>query len=178
MAEYLPVKPARLSLIVARARNGVIGQKGALPWRLRADLQFFKSTTLGKPVIMGRKTWDSLPRKPLAGRPNFVISRHAGLLAPGARVLAGLDTALAAARAWALVNGVDEVCLIGGASLYDQAFELADRLYLTEVDAEPEGDVRLDLPDLADWRQVSALAVQADEGNDHAFVIRTLDRPG
>ena len=178
MADDLPIKPARLSLIVARARNGVIGLNGALPWRLRADLQFFKATTLGKPVIMGRKTWDSLPRKPLPGRPHFVISRDPALLAPGARVLAGLDTALAAERAWAGVNGVDEVCLIGGASLYDQAFDRADRLYLTEVDAEPVGDVHLDLPDLVAWHQVSAEAFEADAGNDHAFVIRTLDRPG
>ena len=133
-----------IALVVARARNGVIGRDGDLPWRLRSDLQRFKAVTVGKPCIMGRKTWESLPLKPLPGRLNIVLTKdesyaEAGL-AKGAVVCATLDEALSIAREQAAEDGVDEVCVIGGTAIFAAALPRAKRLYITEVEAEPEGE--------------------------------------
>ncbi len=117
-----------LSLIAALAENRVIGVDNRMPWHLPADFKYFKATTLGKPIIMGRKTWDSLGR-PLPGRLNLVVSRQAGLQLDGAEVFPSLDAALVRAEEWALEQGVDELMLIGGAQLYAQGLEQADRLY-------------------------------------------------
>ncbi|MCE6982290.1 dihydrofolate reductase, partial [Pseudomonas frederiksbergensis] len=119
-----------LSLIAALAENRVIGIDNSMPWHLPGDFKYFKATTLGKPIIMGRKTWDSLGR-PLPGRLNLVVSRQSGLQLEGAEVFASLDEAMVRAEQWALEQGVDELMLIGGAQLYTQAIErgLADRLY-------------------------------------------------
>ena len=127
---------------IARARNGVIGRDGTLPWRLKSDLANFRAVTMGKPVIMGRKTWDSLPKKPLPGRKNIVLSRDRDFRAEGAWSFSDFPAALAAARAMAAADGADEVSVIGGAALYALALPLADRLYLTEVDCAPQGDAR------------------------------------
>lgn len=128
-----------LSLIAAVAQNGVIGINNTMPWHLPGDFQYFKAKTLGKPIIMGRKTWDSLGR-PLPGRLNLVVSRQTGLQLEGAEVFESLDAALERAMTWADEHGADEVMLIGGAQLYAQALEQADRLYLTRVDLNPDGD--------------------------------------
>src|SRR4051812_44536619 len=128
-----------LSLVFARARNGVIGRDGALPWRLKSDLALFKQTTLFKPVIMGRKTWDSLPRAPLPGRLNVVLSRDGSFEPEGALVCETLDEALQIAREQAADDGADEVCVIGGAHIFAAAWLKARRLYITEVQAEVEG---------------------------------------
>ena len=128
-----------LCLIAALAQNRVIGRDNQLPWHLPADLKHFKAKTLGKPIIMGRKTWDSLGR-PLPGRLNLVVSRQAGLQLEGAEVFPSLDAAIVRADAWALEQGVDELMLIGGAQLYEQGLALAERLYLTRVALQPEGD--------------------------------------
>src|SRR6201991_4542281 len=125
---------------VARARNGVIGRDGDLPWRLSSDLKLFKRLTLGKPVIMGRKTWDSLPRKPLPGRMNLVLTRDGSFEPQGALVFESFDDALQIGREQASEDGVDEVCIIGGAALFVAALPKAKRLYLTEVQAEVDGD--------------------------------------
>lgn len=118
--------------VVAVARNGVIGRDNKLPWRLKADLAHFRATTMGRPILMGRKTWESLGR-PLPGRRNVVVTRNAGYVAPGAEVFDGIDAALAA------VDG-DQVCVIGGEQLYRQMRDRVDTLVVTEVQAEVPGD--------------------------------------
>jgi dihydrofolate reductase len=165
-----------LALVAARGRNGVIGREGALPWRLRSDLALFKQTTLGKPVIMGRKTWDSLPRKPLPGRLNLVLSRDGAFEPQGAVVCERFEEALEIAREQAREDGVDEVCVIGGRALFDLALPRARRLYLTEVEAEPEGDVRFPDVDETGWREVRREAHSAGEGDDFPFTFRVLER--
>ena len=132
-------KPLPLCLIAALAQNRVIGRDNQLPWHLPADLKHFKAKTLGKPIIMGRKTWDSLGR-PLPGRLNLVVSRQAGLQLEGAEVFPSLEAAIVRADEWAREQGVDELMLIGGAQLYEQGLALAERLYLTRVALQPEGD--------------------------------------
>src|SRR5436190_2148490 len=124
---------------IARARNGVIGRDGGLPWRLKSDLAIFRAVTMGKPVIMGRKTWESLPRKPLVGRTNIVLSRDGSFEPSGAVVCEEFAEAVAIAREQAEDDGAREVCVIGGASLFEMALPKARRLHLPEVDAEVEG---------------------------------------
>lgn len=165
-----------LALVVARARNGVIGRDGGLPWRLRSDLQRFKTVTMGKPCIMGRKTWDSLPLKPLPGRLNLVLSKDESFEPKGAVACLTLDEAIEIAREQAMDDGVDEVCVIGGAGLFAAALPRAKRLYLTEVDAEPEGDVLFPPFDEEAWVEVSSEAVPPGDKDDHAFVFRVLER--
>ncbi len=166
----------RLSMMVAKASNNVIGRDNKLPWYLPNDLKYFKQVTFGKPVIMGRKTWESLPRRPLPGRLNIVITRQSGYQADGATVAGNLGDALAAAFSRADEDRVDEVCVIGGAQIYMAALELADRLYLTDVDAAPDGDSRLPEIDESVWTEVRREVHPAGEGDDHAFVFRRLDR--
>ena len=128
---------------IARDRNGVIGRDGSLPWRLKTDLANFRAVTMGKPVIMGRRTWESLPKKPLPGRTNIVLTRDGSFEAKGAVVCDNFSEAVSIAREQAAEDGVDEFCVIGGASLFELALTRAQRIYLTEVDAEVTGDVTL-----------------------------------
>jgi dihydrofolate reductase len=165
----------KLVIVVARGRNGVIGARGDLPWKLSSDLKRFKAITLGKPVIMGRKTWTSIGRA-LPGRPNLVVTRDPGFQAEGATVWPNLDVAIASACAMASVSGAQEVCIIGGGELYNQTINLADRLYLTDVDAAPEGDAHFPPVDPAIWQEISAESVPVGPRDDHAFVARVLDR--
>ncbi len=171
----LMTEPIRLSLIVAQGRNRVIGSAGQLPWRLKDDLAHFKRTTMGAPVIMGRKTWESLPKRPLPGRPNIVISRDWNYDAAEARVYSSVSPAINAAKAMALRAGQPEVFIIGGAAIYEMALPLADRIYLTEVDAEPVGDAYFPAIDTRAWSESSVTRFAAGEGNDHAFTLRILD---
>ncbi|THD63682.1 dihydrofolate reductase [Phenylobacterium sp.] len=161
---------------IARARNGVIGKDGGLPWRLKTDLANFRAVTMGKPVIMGRKTWDSLPKKPLVGRTNIVLSRDGSFEPKGAVVCEEFGEAVSIAREQAAEDGAREVCVIGGASLFELALAKATRVYLTDVDAEVEGDVTLAPLDPAVWHEVSAKAYPAGEGDDYPVVIRVLER--
>jgi len=161
---------------IARARNGVIGREGGLPWRLKSDLQIFKQITLFKPVIMGRKTWDSLPNKPLPGRLNVVLSRDGSFEPKGAVVCETLEEALQIAREQAAEDGAEEVCVIGGAAVFAEALPRAKRFYLTEVDAEVEGDVHLPPFDEGQWREVRREAHPAGPDDDHPFVFRVLER--
>ena len=165
-----------LSLVVARAANGVIGRDGGLPWRLKSDLALFKANTLGKPIIMGRKTWDSLPRKPLPGRMNVVLSRDGSFEPNQAVVCESFLEAVQMAKEQAEEDGVDEVCVIGGRDLFEMALPKAKRLYLTEVTAQVEGDVTFPDFDEAAWTEVRREAYPAGEGDDHAFVFRVLER--
>ena len=167
----------KLCLVAARGRNGVIGADGDLPWRLSSDLKLFKDTTRGKPVIMGRKTWESLPRRPLPGRLNIVVTRQPGYRAGGeAHVCGDLGDALQAAFARANADRVEEVCVIGGAQIYAATLDLADRLYLTDVAAEPAGDTRFPEIDAGAWTETRREAYEAGDGDDHAFVFRCLER--
>jgi dihydrofolate reductase len=161
---------------IARARNGVIGKEGALPWRLKSDLALFKQVTMGKPVIMGRKTWESLPRKPLPGRTNIVLSRDGSFEARGALVCEEFSEAVSIAREQAHDDGAGEVCVIGGASVFALALAKAQRLYLTEVDAEVDGDVTLPPVDEARWREVRRETRPASEADQYAFTFRVLER--
>jgi len=165
-----------LSIVVARAANGVIGRDGDLPWRLKSDLALFKANTLGKPIIMGRKTWDSLPKKPLPGRMNLVLTRDGSFESEKAVVCESFMEAVQMAREQAQDDGVDEVCVIGGRALFEMALPKAKRLYITEVDATVDGDVTFPEFDESDWREVRREAHPASEGDDHAFVFRVLDR--
>lgn len=158
-----------LALIAALADNRVIGIDNRLPWHLPADLRHFKAVTLGKPIIMGRKTWDSLGR-PLPGRLNLVVSRQPGLVLDGAEVFASLEAAIARADAWARAQGVDELMLIGGAQLYALGLAQAARLYLTRVHLAPEGDAFFPAFDESDWQRVASEAHEADgEAPAHAY---------
>jgi dihydrofolate reductase len=161
---------------VARGTNGVIGRDGALPWRLKSDLGMFRQLTMGKPVIMGRKTWDSLPRKPLPGRFNIVLSRDGSFAPAGAMVCEDFSEAVQIAREQADDEGAEEVCVIGGAALFALALPRARRMYLTEVDAAPDGDVRMPDLDETAWREVRREAHPASADDDHAFIFRVLER--
>jgi len=153
----------RLTLVVAYARNRVIGRDNALPWKLPGDLAHFKRTTLGHPIVMGRKTWESLGR-PLPGRRNIVISRDAAYAAAGAEVVSSLPAALAACA------DVAQVCVIGGAQIYAAALPLADRIVATEVQADVQGDAWFpDLPAGA-WREVSRQGQPGENGYEYDFV--------
>ena len=161
---------------IARAKNGVIGRDGELPWRLKSDLAIFRAITMGKPVIMGRKTWDSLPRKPLVGRTNIVLSRDGSFEPVGCVVCEDFAEAVAIAREQAEEDGASEVCVIGGASLFELALPKARRLYLTEVDAEVEGDVVLAPIDESRWREVRSERHEAGPDDEYAFTVRVLER--
>jgi dihydrofolate reductase len=165
-----------VSLVLARARNGVIGRDGALPWRLKSDMALFKATTLFKPIIMGRKTWDSLPIKPLPGRTNIVLSRDGSFEPKGAVACESFSEAAQIAREQAQEDGAEEVCVIGGAQIYALALPKAKRLYLTEVDVEASGDAVFPAFDEGGWNEVRREAHPAGEADDHAFVFRVLER--
>jgi dihydrofolate reductase len=160
--------PTTISLVVAMDETGVIGRDGALPWRLPEDLRHFRRLTLGKTVLMGRKTWDSLG-KPLDGRRNWVLTRNPGFRPAGCEVFATLDAALAAHREGELV-------VIGGAELYRQALPLADTLHVTRVHARVPGDTKF--PDWApdDFRQTRIEHHPADDRHAHAYSFVTLER--
>jgi dihydrofolate reductase len=156
--------PAALALIAAIARNGVIGRGLALPWRLPGDLRHFRALTSGHTVVMGRRTWQSLPRA-LPERQNIVISRDAALPAPGALIVPSLNAALAAASLPA------PIFVIGGAVLYAAALPRADTLYLTEIDADYDGDVGFPAYDRNAWREVTRERIAASaDAPAHAFV--------
>ncbi|MFN4297021.1 MAG: dihydrofolate reductase [Brevundimonas sp.] len=165
-----------LSIVVARARNGVIGRNGDLPWRLRSDLKRFKQITMGKPCIMGRKTWDSLPLRPLPGRLNLVLTRDSSFEAAGAVACESFFEAVEIAAEQAEEEGAEEICVIGGAALFELALPRAKRLYITEVDAEPEGEVLFPAFDESAWIEAASEQHEAGEADDHGFAFRLLER--
>ena len=158
-----------ISIIVATSENNVIGAAGDLPWRLSDDLKHFKSITMGKPIVMGRKTWDSIGR-PLPGRRNIVISRQADFVAEGCDVVASLDDAAAAA------GDEKEIMVIGGSQIYLLALPMADRLYQTRVHAEVDGDAFFPKIDEAEWRLMTNESHEADERNEYPYSFRTYER--
>lgn len=162
----------RVALMVAAAENGVIGRNNALPWHLPGDLQYFKRTTMGKPIIMGRKTYDSVG-KPLPGRTNIIITRNPDFRAEGTRVVSSLDEALSLAEDIALIDGVDEVVVVGGAEIYRLALPRASRIYITEVHAAVEGDAVFPEVDWSEWVESSRERFAAVQPNpyDYSFVV-------
>jgi len=161
--------------VVAVAENGVIGRNGTLPWRLKSDMAHFRKTTMGAPVLMGRKTYQSLPRAPLPGRTNIVITRDKNFVAPGALVAPSVEAALDAARGDALRRGSD-IMVIGGAEIFDATMPVTDRIALTRVHASPTGDTHFPDLDPGAWHEVARQDHPAGPGDDAAFSIRTYDR--
>ncbi|MGA7804610.1 dihydrofolate reductase [Bradyrhizobium sp.] len=162
-------------LIAAAADNGVIGAQGGIPWRLNSDMQRFKAMTIGRPVVMGRKTFASLKR-PLAGRTNIVLTRDADFRAPGAVVTNRLADARAVATGDALRRSVAEIAVIGGADIYAQWIDTADRIELTEVHARPEGDTHFPPIDTAVWEEAARLPHPAGPDDGAAFSYVTYRR--
>lgn len=165
----------KLSVIVAVAENGVVGKNNALPWYLPADLRYFKQTTLGKPIVMGRKTFESIGR-PLPGRTNIVISSNPDYAAEGVTVVSSLPDALDFAGEVALIDGTEELMVIGGATIYAAAIPLADRLYVTEVHAIVEGDACLGEIDWGKWSESSRDYHSAEAPNPYDFSFVVYDR--
>ena len=165
----------RIALIWALDKNRIIGLKQGLPWRLPSDLKRFKQLTTGKPVIMGRKTWDSLPG-PLPDRLNIVVSRHTHQSEKDEVWVDSLNEAVLQAQNWVDEHGHREVIVMGGAQIYKQAFDMADRLYVTEVDAEVEGDALLPEFDMSDFTLTEELWVDADEKDQFSYWFRCYDR--
>lgn len=161
---------SRISFVVAVSRNGVIGRNGGLPWHISTDLKRFKAITMGKPLIMGRKTWESLPRKPLPGRPNIVITRQKNYRAEGAIIVTDAPSALAAA------GQVEEVCVIGGGEIFDMFLPQTERIYLTEVDLEVDGDTFFPPIDPALWTETAREIYPRGPHDSAGFVLRVLDR--
>jgi dihydrofolate reductase len=165
-------------LIVAVADNGVIGSAGAIPWRLKTDQQRLKTMTLGKPIVMGRKTFISL-RRPLPGRTNIVVTRDANFRAAGAVVTTSFAEARAVALGDALRRSAGEIAVIGGAEIYAQWMEIADRLEITEVHARPEGDTTFAAIDAAAWEEVARVRNPAgsDDSADFSYVTYRRRKP-
>lgn len=164
-----------VSIIAAVAENGVIGDGGAMPWRLSTDLRRFKALTLGKPVVMGRRTFESIG-KPLAGRANIVVSRREGYRPEGVTVAASLDAGLAEARHAAREAGLDEVFVIGGGEIYTAAMPHADRLHITHVAVRPSGDTVFPAIDPGVWTRVSGEDVPAGEKDTAATTYTVYAR--
>lgn len=160
------------TIVVAVSRNGIIGRDGDMPWRLSSDLKRFKAMTLGKPVVMGRKTFQSIG-KPLPGRPNVIITRDENFAPEGVTVAHSLDAAIDLASRLAVESGSDELCILGGGEIYRQAIALADKLLITHVEADVEGDTSFPTIDPALWSIESELAVPAGEKDTYPtrFVI-------
>lgn len=158
-----------IAIHVAIAENGVIGREGGLPWKLSTDMKRFKEGTMGKPIVMGRKTWESFPKRPLPGRLNIVVTSDKTYRAEGGETAQSLEDAiqLAAVRARCMAN-VDEICVIGGGQIYTQALPLADRLHVTHVLANIDGDTVFPPIDGAVWRVVSSADFPAGERDSHA----------
>ncbi len=160
-----------ISLIVAVSANHVIGTRGELPWRLPDDLGRFKEITMGKPIVMGRKTWDSIGR-PLPGRQNIVITRQKGFEAEGCEVVGSVAEAMTAA------GNAAEVMVIGGSQVYALFMPVADVLYLTRVHAEVDGDAFFPVIHAADWLLIDEEHRAADDRNEHAFSFQRFERVG
>lgn len=168
-------KEPTIALVVAMGENRAIGRDGALPWRLSSDLRFFRKITMGKPIIMGRLTFSSLPRV-LDGRLNIVLTRNAAFEAKGAVMAYTLEQALDVARREARRTGVDEIMVIGGADVFGAVLPQAGRIYLTEVEAAPDADTWFPALDAREWREISRERHAPGPKDDHAFSYVVLER--
>jgi dihydrofolate reductase len=163
-------QPIHVVLVAAVADNGVIGQSGALPWRLKSEMAHFRRVTMGKPVMMGRKTYLSIGRR-LAGRTNIVVSRDRNFAAPGILVAPTIEAALAVARGDALRRGADEIAVIGGADVYAQALACADRMVITRVHLRPDGDTKFPAIDPGVWSEVERREHAAGPDDQASFTV-------
>jgi dihydrofolate reductase len=168
---------AHIAFVVAVAENGVIGRDGKLPWRVPSDLKRFRQLTLGKPVIMGRKTYESIG-KPLAGRDNIVVTRQRGFAIHGVEVAATIADAIQRGRVLAEKRGVDEVMIIGGEGIFRAALADADRIYLTLVHGTPAGDTRFVIPDAPAWRETAREPMLQGSGDEYPADFIVLERQG
>jgi dihydrofolate reductase len=159
-----------LSIVVAISRNGVIGQDNQLPWHLPEDLKYFKQLTMGKPIVMGRKTYESIGR-PLPGRTNIVITRNARWQAEGVTVVNSLEAAIKTAEQACIDSGASEAMVIGGSEIYRQALDRADRLYITEVNVEIEGDAYFPDINYAQWNQLERVCGDDAASLEHSFLV-------
>lgn len=166
---------ARLAMIAAVARNDVIGAEGGMPWSLPSDLAFFKRVTMGKPVIMGRRTFETFG-KPLKGRTNIVVTTDRDYEAAGAEVVHSLDDAIEVARKVAMASHADEIFVIGGGQIYRRAIDKADRLYITHVEAEPEGDTVFPAIDPEKWAGFTSADAQPGEADTADYTVRIYER--
>ncbi len=166
----------QIVLIAAVAENGVIGRAGGMPWRLKSDMRHFRALTLGKPVVMGRKTYLSTSIKPLPGRTNIVVSRDKDFSLAGAIVAPSLEAALEAARGDALRRGVESIMVIGGAAIYAQAMPLAQGLEITRIHAAPEGDTTFPAIDPLVWQETRRVEHPQADGDDFAFAVVQYQR--
>jgi dihydrofolate reductase len=164
-----------ISMIVAAAENGVIGRDGQLPWRQPTDLKTFRRLTMGRPIIMGRKTFQSIG-KPLDGRANIVVTRDPLFRPPGVQCVASVEAAVTHARGLVAASENPEIMIIGGAEVYRAALPLATRLYLTRIHATPSGDATFATPSATVWRQVSATPLPRAAGDDHEATLLILER--
>ncbi len=164
-----------ISLVVAVAENGVIGAHGDVPWRIPSDLRYFREVTMGKPVIMGRKTWEGIGR-PLPGRDNIVVTRQADYEAAGVHVVHDVDSALAKARELAAARGGDEICVIGGEEIFRAAMDRADRIYLSRVHMTVEGDTFFPDDETREWQEVSREFHPAEPGDSADWTLVVLER--
>jgi len=164
-----------LSIVVAKSRNHVIGRDGDLPWRLSSDLKHFKRVTLGKPCLMGRVTWESLPF-PLPGRPNLVLTRDEGYAAKGAEIFHDMYEMIGRGYELAGQMNVDEVALIGGAQLYARLLPFCTKLYVSDVDAVIDGDAHFPIISPFDWTLSHEQHVEASDKDDYPFTIREYRR--
>jgi len=164
-------------LVAAMGENGVIGRDNQLPWRLKSDLQYFKRVTMGKPVVMGRKTYLSIG-KPLPGRTNIVVTRDKSFSAPGVITAPSIPEAMKIAREDAIQRGADAIAVIGGTEIFEQTIGMADRLVLTKVHMSPEGDATFPAIDPKIWREVERSEQPQGEGDDCGFTYLTYIRAG
>jgi dihydrofolate reductase len=165
----------KVAIYVAIAENGVIGRDNGLPWRLSTDMQRFKATTMGKPIVMGRKTWESFPRRPLPGRLNIVVTRDPGFRAEGAEVVHSLEDGVTLAKVRCMAYA-DEICIIGGGEIYRQALPVADRLYVTHILESVDGNTRFPPIDPDIWEPVSTEEFPAGEKDTHATRYTVYER--
>lgn len=165
-----------LVLVAAAADNDVIGQGGRLPWRLKSEMKRFRGLTWGHPIVVGRKTYLSFSKQPLPGRTNIVVSRDRNFRAQGAVVTANLAAALEVARADALRRGVDAILVVGGADVYAQTIECADRMVVTRVHSEPSGDSTFPAIDPNVWNEVARNEHAAEPGDDASYTVHVYER--
>lgn len=164
----------KISIVVGIAQNGVIGFDGDMPWQLSTDLKRFKAITMGKPIIMGRKTYESIGR-PLPGRLNVVVSRS-GFEATGVQGSDSLEAAISLSEKWAKENDADEICVIGGGEIYRQAMNFADKLYVTHIMVEPEGDTVFPQINEPSWRMVSSERIPKGEKDSAETIFVVYER--
>lgn len=165
----------KISMIAGVATNNVIGLDGGMPWKLPSDMKFFKQTTMGKPIVMGRKQYETVGR-PLPGRANIVVSRKPGYQPDGVIVISDFVAAIDHAKTIAKADGADEVMIIGGGEIYRLGLALADRLYITHIDAAPEGDTWFPEFDLSVWKEISKPSVIQTEKDSVPFTVSIYER--